>query len=92
VGNTRKVTEKNETQEKEAEKVEAIIKILNDTRNIIIKPLLEFKEKLKGGATTTKICTALFEFLETIKVRFTLDLWIENFKKDGAQELVTRVQ
>jgi len=89
VGNTRKVIEKNEAQEKEAEKVEATIKILNDTRNIIIKPLLEFKEKLKGGATTTKICTALFEFLETIKVRFTLDLWIENFKKDGAQELVT---
>jgi len=71
------------------EKIEASIKILNDTRDKIIKPLLEFKDKLKGGVTTTKICTALFEFLETINVRFTLDMWIENFKRDGAQELVT---
>ena len=71
------------------EKVQATIKIINDTRDIIIKPLLQFKEKLRGGATTIKICTSLFEFLETIKVHETLDGWIENFKIDGAQELVT---
>ena len=72
----------------EAEKIEATIKILNDTRDIIIKPLIEFKEKLKGGATTTKICTSLFEFLETINVYKTLEVWIDNFKREGAQELV----
>lgn len=72
--------------EEETEKVEATIKILNDTRVKIIKPLLQFKKKLKGGGTITKICTTLFEFLETINV---LELWIENFKREGAQELVT---
>ncbi|MBZ9689234.1 exodeoxyribonuclease V subunit gamma [Clostridium estertheticum] len=75
--------------EKEAEKIEAIIKILNDTRDTFIKPLLELNEKLKGKNTTVKICTALFEFLECIKVYKTLEQWIENFKNDGAQEQVT---
>ena len=72
-----------------AAKTEATIKILNDTREKVINPLLQFKEKLKGGGTTTKICTALFEFLETIKVYKTLEKWIETFKNEGAQEQVT---
>jgi ATP-dependent helicase/nuclease subunit B len=73
----------------EAEKVEATIKILNDTRDAFIKPLLKLNEKLKGTNTTTNICTALFEFLETIKVYKTLEQWIEKFKEEGAQEQVT---
>ncbi|MCB2290007.1 helicase-exonuclease AddAB subunit AddB [Clostridium sp. CS001] len=73
-----------------AAKIEATIKILNDTREAFIKPLLELSEKLKGGNnTTTKICTALFEFLETINVYKTLETWIEAFKSEGAQEEVT---
>ena len=75
--------------EVETLKVEKTIKILNDTREAIITPLIEFKEKLKGGCTTTKICTSLFEFLETINVYKTIEMWIENFKKEGAQDLVT---
>lgn len=71
-------------------KIEATIKILNDTREAFITPLIELSEKLKGGNnTTTKICTALFEFLETIKVYKTLETWIEVFKSEGAQEEVT---
>ncbi|MBU3142634.1 PD-(D/E)XK nuclease family protein [Clostridium sp. CF012] len=76
-------------EEVEAEKIEATIKILNDTRDTFIKPLLALNEKLKGKNTTIKICTALFEFLECIKVYKTLEGWIENFKNDGAQEQVT---
>ncbi|MBZ9625503.1 exodeoxyribonuclease V subunit gamma [Clostridium sp. FP2] len=72
----------------EAEKIEATIKILNDTRDAFIKPLLALNEKLKGKNTTIKICTALFEFLESIKVYKTLEQWIENFKNQGAQEQV----
>ena len=73
----------------ENEKIEATIKILNDTRDAFIKPLLELFEKLKGKNNTIKICTALFEFLETIKVYKTLEQWIGNFKSEGAQEQVT---
>ncbi|MGH4123001.1 MAG: helicase-exonuclease AddAB subunit AddB [Clostridium sp.] len=76
-------------EEKEAEKIEATIKILNDTREAFIKPLLALNEKLKGKNNTIKICTALFEFLESIKVYKTLEKWIENFKNQGAQEKVT---
>ena len=76
-------------EEKEAEKIEATIKILNDTRDIFIVPLIELNEKLKGKNTTIKTCTALFEFLETIKVFKTIEQWIENFKNEGAQEQVT---
>jgi len=73
----------------ETEKIKATIKILNDTRDTFIKPILALNEKLKGKNTTIKICTALFEFLETIKVYKTIELWIENFKNAGAQEQVT---
>ena len=73
----------------EAETIEANIKILNDTRDAFIKPLFGLNDKLKGKNTTIKICTALFEFLETIKVYKTLEQWIENFKREGAQEQVT---
>ncbi|MBU3188461.1 exodeoxyribonuclease V subunit gamma [Clostridium bowmanii] len=76
-------------EESEAEKIEATIKILNDTREAFIKPLIELNEKLRGKNTTIKICTALFEFLENIKVDKTIELWIETFKRDGAQEQVT---
>ena len=75
--------------EVETLKIEATIKILNDTRALIITPLIQFKEKLKGAMTTTKMCTALFEFLETINVYKTIEMWIENFKNEGAQDLVT---
>jgi len=75
--------------EAEALKIEATIEILNDTRALIITPLIQFKEKLKGAVTTTKICTALFEFLETINVYKTIEIWIANFKNEGAQDLVT---
>nr|WP_207714906.1 helicase-exonuclease AddAB subunit AddB [Clostridium estertheticum] len=75
--------------EDETEKVESTIKILNETRDKIIIPLLQFKEKLKGGGTVTKICTTLFEFLESINVYKTLEKWIEGFKAEGDQELVT---
>ncbi len=75
--------------EEKAEKAEATIKILNDTRAAFIEPLLALNEKLKGKNTTTKICTALFEFLESIKVYKTIEAWIENFKSVGAQEQVT---
>lgn len=71
------------------ESPEATIKILNQTREAVIEPLLALSEKLKGKNTTTKICTALFEFLEAIKVYKTLELWIENFKLSGAQAEVT---
>ncbi|MBW9150932.1 helicase-exonuclease AddAB subunit AddB [Clostridium estertheticum] len=75
--------------EDETEKVESTIKILNETRDKIIIPLLQFKEKLKGGGTVTKICTTLFEFLESINVYKTLEKWIAGFKAEGDQELVT---
>ncbi|MCB2293994.1 helicase-exonuclease AddAB subunit AddB [Clostridium algoriphilum] len=79
-----------EKSAKENQRVEETIKILNDTRETIITPLIQFKEKLKGGGkTTTKICTTLFEFLETINVYKTLEKWIETFKSQGEQELVT---
>jgi ATP-dependent helicase/nuclease subunit B len=71
-------------------RIEDTIKILNETREVFIKPLLELSEKLKGGNNTaTKICTALFEFLENIKVYKTLEHWIDTFKSEGAQEDVT---
>ena len=76
-------------EEQEAMQIEATIKILNDTRDALIKPLLELEQKLKTKNTTTKICTAVFEFLETIKVYQSLEQWIETFKREGAQEQVT---
>jgi ATP-dependent helicase/nuclease subunit B len=70
-------------------KIEATIKILNDTREAFIAPLMQLSEKLKGGnSSVTKICTALFEFLESIKVYKTVESWIDSFKKEGAQEEV----
>ena len=76
-------------ESEEVLKIEATIKILNQTREAFIHPLLRLNEKLKGKNTTMKICTALFEFLETIKVYKTLEVWIEKFKAEGAVEQVT---
>jgi ATP-dependent helicase/nuclease subunit B len=73
----------------ETEKIEAIINILNQTRSAVIEPLIELNQKLKGKNTTIKICTALFEFLESINVYKTLEGWIETFKANGKQAEVT---
>ena len=74
------------------EKIEATIKILNDTRDTFIIPLIALNEKLKGKNTTRKFCTALFEFLETINVYKTLEGWIENFKNGRCPGAGDRVQ
>ncbi|MGK0468142.1 PD-(D/E)XK nuclease family protein, partial [Clostridium sp.] len=86
-----KAEEKQEQPEptEETQRIEATIKILNQTRELVIEPLITLKEKLRGKNTTTKICTALFEFLETINVYKTLEIWIENFKENGDQVEVT---
>jgi ATP-dependent helicase/nuclease subunit B len=79
----------NDEAEEENLEIEAEVKILNQTRQAVIEPLIELNQKLKGKNTTIKICTALFEFLESINVYKTLEGWIETFKAEGKQAEVT---
>lgn len=65
---------------------EALNKI-NDIREKIITPLIDFYSKLKGKKNAEEICGNLYNFLCHIGANKTVETWVEKFKEEGDQEL-----
>lgn len=60
---------------------------INNTRKLIVEPLLVLHEKIKGKNIAKDICRALYEFLLEIKVYEKIELLIEEFEAIGEEEL-----
>ena len=60
---------------------------INETRNKITKPLVDFFDKAKGRKKAIEICTALFDFLCEIRVPDRIEDLIETFREKGEIEL-----
>ncbi|HHT50732.1 MAG TPA: helicase-exonuclease AddAB subunit AddB [Eubacteriaceae bacterium] len=61
---------------------------LNNSRETFIQPLLKMQEKIKGKNSFEKITRILFEYLEEVKLRERLEVWIANLREQGLYEYV----
>lgn len=60
---------------------------INGIRDLVIKPLLEFRRKTKGKNNARIFCEGLFDFLCELDIPQTIEEWIERFRQRG--ELTT---
>jgi len=68
-------------QENEEERLE--LQAINEIRRRITEPLLRFRQKIKGKKTASEICSALYDFLETIGVPPGMESRIAQFQNNG---------
>lgn len=66
---------------------QSILNRVNEIRQRIISPLMNFRAKTKGRKKTREICTALYEFLCEIRVPERIEDRIEEFKNSGLMDL-----
>lgn len=60
---------------------------INDIRDMVVRPLVNFRSKAKGRKKCIEICGALYDLLCEIGVPQRLEEWIELFKNDGRLDL-----
>lgn len=71
--------------DKEYEK-EALARI-NMVRRQIASPLMRLFEGIKGQKTVKEICSALYEFINSLGIPERLEMWVNDFKKKGLHSL-----
>jgi len=69
--------------DKNKEFLEQRLKIINDIRYRVTAPLLEFRRQTKGRKTAADFCTALYDFLCTLKVPERIERQIQQFRTNG---------
>jgi len=60
---------------------------VNEIRDMIVKPLVDFRSKTKGRKKCKEICGALYDFLCSIDVPAKIEGRIEMLKKNGRLDL-----
>jgi len=60
---------------------------INEIRNRVIKPLLDFRNKTKGKRTAAEFCTGIFEFLCDLGIPDSIEKTIDDFRKSGRLKL-----
>ena len=60
---------------------------INDIRNRVVKPLLDFRNKTRGKRTATEFCTGIFEFLCDLNTPETIEKSIDYFRESGELNL-----
>lgn len=61
---------------------------INEIRQNIITPLMNFHSSIKGKNTAKHMCTALYDFLQNINVPEKIEKWIEEFKNKNRLDKV----
>lgn len=64
------------------------IKLITKTKDEFTKPLIKFSNSLKKRNTGSELCIELFNFLEDIKVRDRIELWVNEFEKNNNVEQI----
>ena len=67
-----------------------IIEKVNETRKIIIDPIIKLQDKLKGKNKAKNICKYIYEFLIDINIPNTLEVMIDNFKVNNEIDLANQ--
>ena len=67
-----------------------IIEKVNETRKIIIDPIIKLQDKLKGRNKAKDICKYIYEFLIDINIPNTLEVMIDNFKASNEIDLANQ--
>ena len=68
-----------------------IIEKVNETRKIIIDPIIKLQDKLKGKNKAKDICKYIYEFLIDINIPNTLEVMIDNFKVNNEIDLANQM-
>lgn len=66
-----------------AESQHKLLESINNIKNQVTKPLMEFRNKTKGRKAATDFCEALYNFLCNLKIPQKIEAYINNFKKNG---------
>ena len=62
------------------------LEVLNDCRKLIMDPLTKLEEALKTSNNIREMVTALYFYLEDIKLQEQLEEWIEKLRQEGLWE------
>lgn len=64
-----------------------IIDSVNKTRQRVLQPIMEFRNKTRGRTSVRAMCSAIFEFLRDLEIPELIEQRIENLKNAGALAL-----
>lgn len=64
------------------------IKLISNTRNQFIEPIISMGNSLRGKRTVRDFCVALFNYLDKINIVEKLELWIKQFNENQEIELI----
>lgn len=60
---------------------------INAVRRQISSPLIRLFDGMKGQRTVKEICSALYEFISSLGIPEKLEMWVNEFKKQGLHSL-----
>ncbi|MEQ8154180.1 MAG: helicase-exonuclease AddAB subunit AddB [Clostridiaceae bacterium] len=60
--------------------------LINEIRDEIRSPLINFYKRTKGENTVIELCEAIYDFLIDIKAIDTVKAWIESFSSEGLKD------
>lgn len=63
---------------------------VNEIKNIVLSPIINLQEKLKGRNSVSEICRYLYEFLLEIEMPTTIENLIMNFKDKGELDIANQ--
>lgn len=59
---------------------------INETREIIVDPLIKFYNAIKKDGRILNICTALYDLLNDVEALERMESWSNDFAEEGSQE------
>lgn len=77
----------NKDEEISEEEQKSLDKI-NMIKDKIVRPLKEFHENIKNKKNAKEMCTALYDFLNSISVPEKIEAWIEKFREEDRLDKV----
>ncbi|MDP4145550.1 MAG: helicase-exonuclease AddAB subunit AddB [Bacillota bacterium] len=80
---------KNSLQGEEiSEQEKQIIKMVNEIRDRVVKPLISFYSFVRGRKSAREKCESVYDFLVNLGVPDRVSEWIDKFREQGKQILV----
>ncbi|WP_040215121.1 helicase-exonuclease AddAB subunit AddB [Clostridium polynesiense] len=67
----------------------SMINRVNETREAVVKPLLDIHEKIKSKATVRELSVAIYDYIVKIGALERMEQWRDKFSSSGMQENVS---
>jgi ATP-dependent helicase/nuclease subunit B len=72
------------------EEDEIMLKEINEIREKIARPLIDLHENIKGSHKASELCSSMFNFLCHLGINETIETWVQDFRKEGNEELAVQ--